>query len=67
MAVWAKAKGLLDPKKLTQLVKRAVELDKPRQKFRELVEQMRAYPDEPMQENMRPTSRTAATTVQCRP
>jgi hypothetical protein len=48
VAAEAKAKGLLDPKKLTQLVEREVELDKPMQEFRKMVERMRAYPDEPM-------------------
>lgn len=44
----AKAKGLLDPQQLTRLVEREIELDKPMRDFREMVEQMRAYPDEPM-------------------
>jgi hypothetical protein len=44
----ARAQGLLDPRKLTQLVEREVKLDTPMREFRELVEQMRAYPDEPM-------------------
>ena len=48
VAAEAKAKGLLDPRKLTQLVEREVELDKPMRDFREMVEQMRAHPDEPM-------------------
>ena len=48
VAAEAKVKGLLDPRKLTQLVEREVELDKPMQDFRQMVEQMRAYPDEPM-------------------
>jgi hypothetical protein len=48
VAAEAKAKGLLDPQKLTRLVEREVEMDKPMQDFREMVEQMRAYPDEPM-------------------
>ncbi len=48
LAAEAKAKGLLDPRKLTQLVEREIELDKPMQDFRQMVEQMRAYPDEPM-------------------
>jgi hypothetical protein len=48
VAAEAKAKGLLDPQKLTQLVEREVQLDKPMCEFREMVEQMRAYPDEPM-------------------
>jgi hypothetical protein len=48
VAAEAKAKGLLDPRKLTQLVEREVEIDKPMRDFRQMVEQMRAYPDEPM-------------------
>lgn len=44
----AKARGLLDSRNLTRLVEREVELDQPRQDFRAMVEQMRAYPDEPM-------------------
>jgi hypothetical protein len=48
VAAEAKAKGLLDPRKLTQLVEREIELDKPMQDFRQMVEQMRAYPDEPI-------------------
>ncbi len=48
VAAEAKARGLLDPKKLTELVEREVELDRPFREFREMVEQMRAYPDEPM-------------------
>lgn len=43
----AKARGLLEPGKLTQLVEREVQLDKPMRDFRQMVEQMRAYPDEP--------------------
>jgi len=48
VAAEAKAKGLLNPRKLTQLVEREIELDKPMRDFRQMVEQMRAYPDEPM-------------------
>jgi hypothetical protein len=48
VAAEAESKGLLDPLKLTQLVEREVELDKPMRDFRLMVEQMRAYPDEPM-------------------
>jgi hypothetical protein len=48
VAAEASAKGLLDPQKLRQLVEREIELDKPMRDFREMVEQMRAYPDEPM-------------------
>jgi len=49
VAAEARAKGLLDPQKLTRLVEREVALDQPMREFREMVEQMRAYPDdEPM-------------------
>jgi len=48
VAAAARAKGLLDPQKLTQLVEREIELDRPMREFREMVEQMRAHPDEPM-------------------
>jgi hypothetical protein len=48
VAAEAKAKGLLEPQRLTQLVEREMNLDKPIQEFREMVEQMRKYPDEPM-------------------
>jgi hypothetical protein len=48
VAAEAKAKGLLDPQKLTQLVEREIGLDKPMGDFRRMVEQMRAHPDEPM-------------------
>jgi hypothetical protein len=40
IAAEAKAKGLLDPQKLTQLVEREVQFDKPLQDYREMVEQM---------------------------
>ena len=48
VAAEAKAKGLLDPQALARLVEREVELDKPIGEFREMLERMRAYPDEPM-------------------
>jgi hypothetical protein len=49
VAAEARAKGLLDPQKLTRLVEREVELDQPMRDFREMVEEMRSYPDdEPM-------------------
>jgi hypothetical protein len=48
VAAEARAKGLLDPQALTRMVAREVEFDKPMREFREMVEQMRAYPDEPM-------------------
>jgi hypothetical protein len=48
VAAEAKAKGLLDPGNLSQMVEREIQLDKPMREFRQMVEQMRAYPDEPM-------------------
>ena len=48
VAAEARARGLLDPQKLTRMVEREVELDKPMQDFRKMVEQMRAHPDEAM-------------------
>jgi hypothetical protein len=48
VAAEARAQGLLDSQKLTQLVEREVKLDKPLREFREMVEQMRAFPDEPL-------------------
>jgi hypothetical protein len=48
LAAEAKAKGLLEPQRLTQMVEREMKLEKPIQEFREMVEQMRKYPDEPM-------------------
>lgn len=48
VAAEAKARGLLEPKTLTQLVEREIQIDKPMREFKEMVEQMRAYPDEPL-------------------
>jgi hypothetical protein len=48
VAAEAKAKGLLEPQKLTQMVEREVKLDSPMRDFRQMVEQMRMHPDEPM-------------------
>jgi hypothetical protein len=48
VAAEARAQGLLDSQKLTELVEREVNFDKPLREFREMVEQMRAFPDEPM-------------------
>jgi hypothetical protein len=44
----AKAKGLLDPKKLEELIKDELVSAKALKNYREMVEEMRAYPDEPM-------------------
>jgi hypothetical protein len=45
----AKAKGLLDPAKVTRLIERELELEEPLLAYRQMVEQMRACPDdEPM-------------------
>ncbi len=49
VAAKAKAKGLLDPQKLTRMVEREIGLDEPMEDFRRMVEEMRSYPDdEPM-------------------
>lgn len=48
VAAEAKAKGLLNPRNLTRLVEREIALEQPMQEFRQMVEQMRAHPDEPM-------------------
>ena len=48
VAAEARAKGLLEPQKLTQLVEREIKFDQPMQDFREMAEKLRAYPDEPM-------------------
>ena len=48
VAAEAKAKGLLEPQRLTQIVEQEIKIDTPMREFREMVEQMRAYPDEPM-------------------
>ena len=49
VATKARAKGLLDPAKVTRLIERELELEEPLRAYREMVEQMRAYPDnEPM-------------------
>ena len=49
MAAKAQSKGLLDPAKVTRLIERELELEEPLRAYREMVEQMRAYPDdEPM-------------------
>lgn len=48
VAAEAKARGLLEPGRLTRLIEREVAMDAPMRAFREMVEQMRSYPDEPM-------------------
>lgn len=49
LAAKAKAKGLLEPAIVTRLIERELELEEPLRAYREMVEQMRAYPDdEPM-------------------
>jgi hypothetical protein len=49
VAAKARAKGLLDPAAVSRLIEREVELEEPLRAYREMVEQMRAYPDnEPM-------------------
>ena len=48
VAIQARAKGLLDPKELARLIKSEIVSDSALKNYRELVESMRAYPDEPM-------------------
>ncbi len=49
VAAKATARGLLDPAKVTRLIERELELEEPLRGYREMVEQMRACPDdEPM-------------------
>jgi hypothetical protein len=44
----AKAEGLLNPENLTRLVEREIALEQPMQEFRQMVEQMHTFPDEPI-------------------
>jgi len=45
----ARDQGLLEPEKVSRLIRRELSLDEPMEDFRRMVEQMRAYPDdEPM-------------------
>ena len=49
LAAKAQAKGLLSPATVSRLIERELELEEPLRAYREMVEQMRAYPDdEPM-------------------
>ena len=48
VAAQARAKGLLDPQELARLITREMVSDSELQNYREMVESMRAYPDEPM-------------------
>lgn len=49
VAAKAKAKGLLEPASVARLIERELDLAEPRRAYREMVEKMRAYPDdEPM-------------------
>jgi len=48
LAEQARAKGLLEPKKLEELIKDEMASPAALKNYREMVEQMRAYPDEPM-------------------
>jgi len=49
LAAKPRAKSLLDPAHLTWLIERELDLEEPLRAYRELVEKMRAYPDdEPM-------------------
>ncbi len=49
VAAKARAKGLLDPAKVSRLIERELELEEPMRAYHQLVEQMRARADdEPM-------------------
>ena len=49
VAAKARAKGLLEPASVSRLIERELDLEEPLRAYREMVEQMRAYPDnEPM-------------------
>lgn len=49
LAEKARAKGLLKPDEVTRLIRRELDLDEPMNEFRQMVEEMRSYPDdEPM-------------------
>ena len=48
LAEKARAEGLLDPKKLEQLIQDELVSPTALKNYREMVELMRAYPDEPM-------------------
>jgi uncharacterized short protein YbdD (DUF466 family) len=48
VAAKARAEGLLEPKKLEQLIKDEMVSPAALKDYRDMVEQMRAYPDEPM-------------------
>jgi len=48
LAEKARAEGLLDPKKLEELIKSELVSPTALKNYREMVEQMRACPDEPM-------------------
>ncbi len=48
VAAKARAKGLLDPQELARLIQREMVSESAIKSYREMVESMRAYPDEPM-------------------
>ncbi len=48
VAAPARARGLLEPQELVRLVQREMVSDSALKNYREMVESMRAYPDEPM-------------------
>lgn len=48
VAAQAGAKGLLDPENVARLIQREMVSDSALKNYREMVESMRAYPDEPM-------------------
>ena len=48
VAAKARARGLLDPQELARLIQREMVSDSALKNYREMVESLRAYPDEPM-------------------
>ena len=49
LAAKARAKGMLNPAKVCRLIERELELEEPLHAYREMVDRMRAFPDdEPM-------------------
>jgi uncharacterized short protein YbdD (DUF466 family) len=46
IAAKAKTKGLLEPEKVARLIERELNLEEPLREYREMVEKMRAYPDD---------------------
>ncbi|MBI4025326.1 MAG: hypothetical protein HY360_10130 [Verrucomicrobia bacterium] len=46
VAAKARAKGLLEPTSVSRLIERELNLEEPQRAYREMVEKMRAYPDD---------------------